>query len=537
MTHEATTAERRDPDGLRWQVRRLGTGAAAITADATPSAELTLRLRALRDALWEARPRSVADLVPGYRGLLAEFRAGADADEVARWLARPRTHAEGVTPPRSERISVRYGDRADREALERITGLPWATIVERHAAATYTVAFIGFTPGFPYLHGLPAALAAPRRERPAALVPAGAVAIADGQAGIYPSASPGGWWVLGTTDARLFDPRRSPPALLAAGDEVRFVAEETGAPPTIAGRAPPLGTQLASEQAVLVIDDVWAGAATLQARPRWGVGHHGMAQAGALDAAARDAAQEIVGAPRDSPALELIVPHLRLRCLRATRLAVTGGGVRVWLDGREQPTWRALTCTPGSELTLTPAAPQAAGTSYLAIAGGIAWPWDEHVQDDLRRSASSDVRAGVGRALHAGDTLWPAGPGGAPRPWIGRPRYGGRVYLRIHPGPQATAPALEALTGRSWRLRTRDRTAARLEGPQLALERHDVRSEGVPWGAVQVPGDGQPLVLLSDRGRTGGYAAPAIVDPRDLWQLAQAGPGSEVWFLRPDWRH
>lgn len=525
-----------DPDGLCWRVRRIGAGAATIVADAPPSAELTLRLRALRQALWDTRPRSLTDLVQGYRGLLAEFRAGADGGEIERWLLRPRPLATGAAPTAAVELIVRYGDHADREALERRTGLPWDALVEAHRAASYTVAFIGFTPGFPYLHGLPGALAVPRRDRPNARVPAGAVAIADGQAGVYPSASPGGWWVLGTTAAPLFDPLRSPPALLAAGDAVRFTRAEPSDPADEAAPRDDLERPLGGDDAVLMIEEVWPGAATLQARPRWAVGHLGMAQAGALDGAARDAAQEIVGAPRDSATLELIVPQLRLRCLRDSTIAVTGGGARVWVDGRERPSWRGLTLEAGAALAVTPAGPQAAGTSYLAVAGGIAWPWPERVHATLATSVSSDVRAGVGRALRAGDALRAAGPALRSRAWIGRPRYGSRAVLRVHAGPHASAAALDALSAHSWRLQTRDRTAALLGGPALRLERHDVRSEGVPWGAVQVPADGQPMVLLSDRGRTGGYAVPAVVDPRDLWQLAQAGPGSEVWFLPADAR-
>ena len=75
-----------------------------------------------------------------------------------------------------------------------------------------------------------------------------------------------------------------------------------------------------------------------------------------------------------------------------------------------------------------------------------------------------------------------------------------------------------------------DRTGARLNGPEIPLGNHDIVSEGSPLGAIQVPPDGRPIVLLADRGRTGGYAKPAIVDPRDLWQLAQADAATEVWF-------
>jgi inhibitor of KinA len=97
-------------------------------------------------------------------------------------------------------------------------------MVKRHAAARYQVRCVGFTPGFPYLSGLPPTLAAPRRATPRTDVPAGSVAIGGGQTGIYPLVSPGGWNIIGRTPLRLFDVERDPAALLAAGDRVRFVA-------------------------------------------------------------------------------------------------------------------------------------------------------------------------------------------------------------------------------------------------------------------------------------------------------------------------
>ena len=523
-----------DPDGLRWRARAAGRGAAYLEAEATPSPELTLRLALRREALWATRPRSLYDLVPAYGGLLAEFRAGSDREEVLRWLrAAPSEGSHGVEP-RHHELTVRYGHHADRAALERATGLPWQALVDAHAGAIYTVAFIGFTPGFPYLHGLSEALAVPRRERPERRVPAGAIAIADGQAGIYPADSPGGWWVLGTTEARLFDPTRAPPALLAGGDTLRFVPAP-GDAPSLAQRDD--DAPLDADDAFLGIDEAWPGALALQAAPRWGVAQHGMAQSGALDPLAFEAAQEIVGAPRRTAALEVLVPRLRCTLERAATIVVTGGGARLFLDGSEAATWRAHTLAPGSQLELRPAHEGSGATSVLAVAGGFRWPWIEGVHPELARVPSSDVRAGIGRALRAGDRLALAGPADTPRPWIGRPRYGGRAYLRVDPGPQATPASLETLIATSWRVEARDRTGARLDGPPLRLERHDVRSQGVPRGAVQVAGDGRPMVLLADRGRTGGYAVPAVVDPRDLWQLAQAGPGTEVWFVPSRARH
>ncbi len=99
-----------------------------------------------------------------------------------------------------------------------------ADIVEAHTAGHYTVAMLGFLPGFPYLDGLDAALHTPRRATPRTSVPAGSVGIGGASTGVYPFASPGGWQIIGRTPVALFAPERTPPTLLQAGDQVRFVA-------------------------------------------------------------------------------------------------------------------------------------------------------------------------------------------------------------------------------------------------------------------------------------------------------------------------
>ena len=102
------------------------------------------------------------------------------------------------------------------------SGLSEDEVVRRHSSASYRVACVGFTPGFPYLSGLPSELATPRRASPRKEIPAGAVAIGGTQTGIYPRKSPGGWNLIGRTPLRLFDLQREPPALFRAGDQVRF---------------------------------------------------------------------------------------------------------------------------------------------------------------------------------------------------------------------------------------------------------------------------------------------------------------------------
>ncbi len=120
-------------------------------------------------------------------------------------------------------IRVRYDGEDLAEVADAIGAQP-SEVVALHTSATYRVAFVGFAPGFGYLTGLPRRLHLPRRRVPRVRVPAGAVAVADAYSAVYPSSSPGGWHLLGTTEEWLFDVQRDPPARLRAGAHVRFEA-------------------------------------------------------------------------------------------------------------------------------------------------------------------------------------------------------------------------------------------------------------------------------------------------------------------------
>lgn len=146
------------------------------------------------------------------------------------WIAHACAESEGefaTAVAREVVFRVRYGgeDGPDLVAVAAALQLSPEAVIALHSEATYTVGAIGFSPGFPYLLGLPHSLVLPRRATPRARVAAGSVAIAAGQAGIYPQATPGGWHVLGRTETQLFALDQDPPALLAVGDRVRFVPE------------------------------------------------------------------------------------------------------------------------------------------------------------------------------------------------------------------------------------------------------------------------------------------------------------------------
>lgn len=164
----------------------------------------------------------VADLVPADGSLLVVLHPGAACPAALHAaLAQPvapLAAAHGVL----HEIAVIY-DGEDLPALARAAQHTVSDYIRAHSAVVYRVAFNGFQPGFAYLTGLPAPLAAPRRAHPRTHVPAGSVAIGGAYCGIYPHAGPGGWQLVGHCRARLFDPAKTPPALFAPGDRVRFV--------------------------------------------------------------------------------------------------------------------------------------------------------------------------------------------------------------------------------------------------------------------------------------------------------------------------
>ena len=177
----------------------------------------------LHAALRELDPPGVVELVPAYRTVLIVADPGqAEAldDLAARLPGLELPPAEAVAGE-TVNIPVRY-DGEDLPEVAGLTGLEPDEVVRRHTAPEYTVAFLGFSPGFPYLVGLDPALEVPRRDTPRTSIPAGSVGLAGNQTGIYPTATPGGWQLIGRTEVTLFDPARDPPALLAPGTRLRF---------------------------------------------------------------------------------------------------------------------------------------------------------------------------------------------------------------------------------------------------------------------------------------------------------------------------
>ena len=208
------------------RIVNAGDAALVVELDERIDVQVNAKAVALAASVHAARLAGVLDVVPTFRSVAVYF----DPVEVDL----PRLHelleqvdAASVTVPRApreHRISVHYGGAAgpDLADVALAAGMSEDEVVARHAGASYRVFMLGFLPGFAYLGPLDASLARPRRATPRARVPAGSVAIAGMLTGIYPMESPGGWHLIGRTAINLFDAGSSPPALLEAGDSVRF---------------------------------------------------------------------------------------------------------------------------------------------------------------------------------------------------------------------------------------------------------------------------------------------------------------------------
>ncbi|MFF4581108.1 allophanate hydrolase subunit 1 [Streptomyces sp. NPDC001389] len=205
-------------------MRALGVGREALLLEvdsAGEAAALHAELLRRREA---GELGAVREVVPAARTVLLDGvrEPEALAARIARWEVPPLAEAGGplVTVP------VRYGG-PDLAEVAGAWGVAEGEVAGLVGGIEFRVAFCGFAPGFGYLTGLPERLWLPRRATPRTAVPAGSLALAGEYAGVYPRSSPGGWQLVGSTDATLWDPAREPAALFAPGMRVRF--EEAGA--------------------------------------------------------------------------------------------------------------------------------------------------------------------------------------------------------------------------------------------------------------------------------------------------------------------
>ncbi len=275
---------------------------------------------------------------------------------------------------------------------------------------------------------------------------------------------------------------------------------------------------------------------TVQDQGRFGSQAFGVPISGAMDWLSAEIANGLVGNAPHAALLEITLGKFACVLSRAAWIAVTGADVVISLGGDAvaEP-WVPFMATAGEEIRMTRMSGALGMRTYLAAHGGLDLP-------PVLGSRSTFVAAQLGpmpRPIRAGDEL-PLGEGtGAPirsgTPAHLRPRYERSVTARVVLGPQAhrfTQEGIEAFLGAPYTVTPQsDRTGYRLEGARIAHQgAADIISDPIPTGAVQVPGSGQPVLLMADHRVTGGYAKIATVISRDLPAVAQALPGTEIRF-------
>lgn len=492
----------------------------------------------------------VEELIPAARTVLVRFDpARIPAAKLARSLAAHPPDAGSLPSSGEVHIPVYY-DGEDLDAVAQALGVAAEEVVARHLAAEWRVAFTGFAPGFGYVIGDDPLFDVPRRSSPRTRVPAGAVALAGRFTGVYPRESPGGWQLIGHTDAVMWDVLRDPPALLSPGTRVRFERAErprvraagvdAGAGAMHARGAQARGAAAAGSpdsDADSSIEVVRPGLQLLvQDRGRPGHAALGVSASGAADRIALRDANRAVGNPPNAAVLEC-VGAATLRFRGAGVAVITGAVGELWVvsaDGAEREVAHGVpfATAPGDELEL--GWPRAGFRYTVGVRGGIRVPL-------VLGSAGSDTLSGLGAApLGTGDVVavgsdapCAVDPDAVPR---ALPAPGDLVDLEITLGPRDnwfTEAAREVLFTQEWEVTAEsDRIGIRLLGA-LPLERAqagELPSEAAVTGAIQVPADGQPVIFLADHPLTAGYPIIGALTTRTLDLAAQLPPGARIRF-------
>ncbi|HET9587664.1 MAG TPA: 5-oxoprolinase subunit PxpB [Anaerolineales bacterium] len=208
----------------------LGDAALLVQLGDEINVEINHRVQTLAALIDSAPLDGVIETVPAYSTLLIHYDPLVLTDsQIRTWVRTKLVHMDETESrkPRQIEVPLRYGGEygPDLESVAAYHGLHPEDVIRIHSEKPYVIYMMGFTPGFPYMGKLHDAIATPRLETPRKHVPAGTVAIAGSQTGIYPVDSPGGWRLIGWTSLQLFDPKSEPPFLFSPGDEVRFVVE------------------------------------------------------------------------------------------------------------------------------------------------------------------------------------------------------------------------------------------------------------------------------------------------------------------------
>ena len=517
------------------RIREAGDSALLLELAAVIDPKLNAQVVGIARAIGQRRIPGVRDVVPTYRSVAVHFDPLAiDA------AALERTMIECATAPACEstgevvEVPVVYGgeEGPDLADVAAFAGLSEREVIDRHSAAEYRVFMLGFLPGFAYMGLVDKPIAMPRKATPRLKVPAGSVGIAGRQTGVYPRPSPGGWQLIGRTSLETFDPFRTRPCVMAAGDRVRFTRvdrERAGRTSDSRGSRPDRAIDPTGNRLLTIIRPGLF--TTVQDLGRWGHQHSGVPVSGPMDAFSHRLANALVGNDADAATLEATILGPEIRFEQRTLVAITGADLGASLDGAAVDMNRPHVCGAGGILRFGQR--RHGARTYLACDGGMSVP---RVLGSRATHVLSALGGLDGRALIAGDQV----PLGSPREtgahgWSGSSTPGLVTRLRVMQGPQhddVGNEALETLLGARFMVSPQsDRMGYRLTGSRVGRASGDTISDAAFAGGVQIPPSGEPILLMADHQTTGGYPQIVTVITADLPAAGQLAPGDAVEFV------
>jgi KipI family sensor histidine kinase inhibitor len=456
------------------------------------AAELHARAAALR-----GRPQVVACIV-GQQSLYIVFdgKPAIDFDDVPAIAFTPRTHL----------IDVDFSG-PDLEEFLTHAHVTSDDFLKRVPSIRLTTRYLGFRAGFAYLEGWPDEWRMPRRTTSRNLVPRGSFAIAGAMAGFYPVDSPGGWNLLGRTNATLWDPKEEPPNRFAPGDVIEI------RPASIAGFDVP--AVASAESAGDVVAEVVAPGqlTTIVGARDWKRADYGVSPGGPFDALAAALANRAAGNDDDAPLLECVLVAPRIRFHVPRRVAFCDGGGNV----------QTFALTAGEELNLGRFHGGLRG--YLAIEGGVDERRSRYAEAPTVVRANLSFRAGDFHHRDAEITEKSL----RPLRHCGSNRRFGTTGIHIIAGPH-DAPALP----KEWEVTSQlNRVGIRLRPIETSafVPSANLPSCGMQFGTLQWHPDGSFVAMGPDHPVTGGYLQPATVVSDDLWKLAQLAPGERIRLI------
>ncbi len=516
--------------------------------------ETNKKLNKFNKMLTDYNHEAIIDTIPSYCALLINYKPELIRyGELVKFL---RDLSENINSELEQdkeivEIPVLYGSEKgiDIEAVAKHNNLSKENVISLHSEPEYLIYMLGFTPGFPYLGGMNKKIATPRLETPRVKIEAGSVGIAGEQTGIYPINSPGGWQIIGQTPIELFNINRKNPILLKSGQYIKFKpinqeefdkikAQNEEDKLLYSSYSNTDNYNYQSKKGFIVRNQGFL--TTIQDSGRYQYQAFGVPVSGAMDMYSLSLANILVDNDIDEAVLEATMLGPTIEFTEDNIIAITGANLMPSINGIDISMNTAFLCHKGDILSFKGV--KSGSRAYIAFSGGLDVP-------KVMGSKSTYIKAGIGgykgRKLEKNDEI------GFENPKLSIANLAHRkisvkeksdnqmskesLKLRVVMGPQEnyfTENGIKSFLSSTYTVSNEfDRMGCRLEGEKIQHVRDgNIISDGISFGAIQVPSHGTPIVMLADRQTVGGYAKIANVISVDLPKIAQAKAGDKISF-------